>query len=367
MNSGRGTSAMANNTENMTAIVETDTAVKAAPLSAIDYAVLRAADSYELYELVKASRSANTLRVYDFHWNKFSDFVLQNGKTNKSSTMSKAVAAYISKLVEEKKSVSYINQAVAAIRHNLELFGMVKELDNAHETIENPASSIFVKRALAGARRTLGTAPRHKKAAATTEVIKALVGGLDRSTLQGKRDAAIILLGFFGAFRRSELVALDVEDIEAIHTAAGRVALLFSVRKSKTDQEGAGMTKGIFPTQTRELDPVIAVLEYLHDAGIESGAIFRRIRRGGHIQPQRLTGESIRDIVAAAAKRAGVVLDLGAHSLRSGFITSALESGASERSIMNQSGHKSVTVMRSYQQRRDALADNAASGLAAAM
>ena len=351
----------------MEKITETDTAVvEATPLSAMDNAILRARSSDELYQLVLASRSANTNRVYTFHWDKFKAYC-ESMQSVPLPADGAVVAMYINGLVRAEKSVSYINQAVAAIRHFHELVGMAVQMKDRDEKIEDPTRSIFVRRVLAGARRTLGTAPKHKKAAATTEVIKALIGSLDRSTLQGKRDAAVILLGFFGAFRRSELAALDVADLEFVHTEAGRIAFLVSVRHSKTDQEGAGMTKGIFPAQTTDLDPVWAVLDYMHAAGIESGAIFRRIRRGGHIQPQRLTGESVADIVKAAAKKANVVLDLGAHSLRSGFITSALDSGASERSIMNQSGHKSVTVMRSYQQRRDALQDNAASGLAAAM
>lgn len=303
--------------------------------------------------LLGASISANTRAAYKKQLRGF--FAFCSGLRVPALPADAAtVTAYIAHMSDSGKSSSTIRQALAAIS------AMHRRANEA-----DPTCSELVRTAHAGARREIGTAP-HKKAAATVDIIRELLGGLDRSTIQGKRDAAILLLGFCGAFRRSELVALDVEDFQET-LSAGRAAYLVTVRHSKTDQESAGMVKGIFATRTKELDPVTAVKDYVKAAGITSGALFRRIRRGGHIQHERMTSQSVALVIKAAADRANISADLSGHSLRSGFITSALESGASERSIMNQSGHKSVTVMRSYQQRRDALADNAASGLAAAM
>lgn len=308
----------------------------------------------EVSELLAASLAPNTRLAYGKQLRAFLAFCTDELNAPALPASPATVAAYIAKLSSGKKSVSSISQALAAIR-------LIHRRANAAD----PTSAELVRTAAAGARRLLGTAP-HKKAAATVDIIRELIDGLDRSTLQGKRDAAILLLGFCGAFRRSEIVALDVEDL-AETVSAGRAAYLVTIRHSKTDQENAGMVKGIFATRSKSLDPVAAVKAYIKAAGIVSGALFRRIRRGDHIQAARISNQTVALIIKAAAERANITADLSGHSLRSGFITSALDAGASERSIMNQSGHKSVTVMRGYQQRRDALADNAASGLAAAM
>lgn len=305
-------------------------------------------------EVITAATAPNTRRAYAAQFRAFSAFCDRFGFSALPASPD-TVAGYIASCVKANKSASYIQQALAAIRA-------------AHKRADmnTPTGSELVRVAAMGARRTLGTAP-HKKAAATVDVVRALVDGLDRSTVQGKRDAAILLLGFSGAFRRSELVALNVADLERSTTKQGKAAYIINVRRSKTDQQGAGMIKAIFPTKSRALNPVIALDEYIAAAGISDGAIFRRIRKGDHITADRLTGESVALIVKAAARRADVSLDLAGHSLRSGFITSALAAGQSERSVMNQSGHRSVTVMRSYEQRADAMADNAAAGLAGLM
>lgn len=304
--------------------------------------------------LLFASMSNNTRRTYAMQIRKFAAFAVSHGAQPLPASP-EVVVSYVSTLVAANMSASMITQALAAIR-------ALHMLNN----LTDPTAAPIVKRASAGARRTLGTAPKHQKAAATDNIVRELVATLDRSTLQGKRDAAIILLGFFGAFRRSELVALDVADLEKTIAKDGRAAYLVKVRKSKTDQEGAGMVKGIFAARSRELDPVAALDDYMTAAGIKDGAIFRRVVKGGaRLLDERLTPQSVALVIKAAAKHANISADLSGHSLRSGFITSALASGASERSIMNQSGHKSVTVMRGYQRRENALSDNAASGLAA--
>ena len=310
----------------------------------------------DVINLLFASMSDSTRRTYTMQFRNFAAFAMsQNAQALPAAA--ETVAAYIARLVAANKSVSTVTQALAAIR-------AAHMLNN----LTDPTAAPIVKRASAGARRTLGVAPKHQKAAATDKIVRELVAALDRSTIQGKRDAAIILLGFFGAFRRSELVALDVADLEKTIAKDGRAAYLVTVRKSKTDQEGAGMVKGIFAARSRELDPVAALDDYMKAAGITDGAIFRRATKGGlRVLDDRLTPQSVALVIKDAAKKANIAADLAGHSLRSGFITSALAGGASERSIMNQSGHKSVTVMRGYQRRENALSDNAASGLAAGL
>lgn len=321
-------------------------------------------------EVIDASISPNTRRAYEAQFRSFTAFCVKFGLVS-IPAKPETVAGYVGYMVKSGKSTSGIVQAIAAIKmaHKRWIDDLKRKAaagDVDMKMPDDPTASALVKAAVGGARRTLGTAP-HKKAAATVDVVRALLDGLDRSTVQGKRDAAILLLGFAGAFRRSELVALDVSDLERTTAKDGKGAYLVHIRHSKTDQEGAGLIKAVFSTKSRAMNPVAALDEYMTAAQITDGPIFRRVRRGDHVESERLTGRSVALIVKAAAARAGVDLDLAGHSLRSGFITSALAAGASERSVMNQSGHRSVTVMRGYQQRANALQDNAAAGLAGLM
>lgn len=335
-----------------------ETAIKTTAITAPNFGLENVPQEYQkdVVDLLFASMSASTRRVYTTQFLSFAAFAVKVGSCPMPAS-SETVAAYVAELVRLKKSVSTIQQTIAAIKKAHEL-----------KSLADPTNSPLVTTAMKGARRTLGIAPKHSKAAATDDIVRELVAVLDRSTIQGKRDAAIILLGFFGAFRRSELAALNVEDFQET-IKSGRPAYLVTVRRSKTDQEGAGMVKGIFATRSRELDPIAAIKDYQAAAGITSGALFRRTIKGGAASSDghRIGARVIANIIKRTAKRAGITVDLSGHSLRSGFITSALSHGENERAIMNQSGHKSVAVMRSYQRRENALSDNAASGLAASL
>jgi integrase len=153
------------------------------------------------------------------------------------------------------------------------------------------------------------------------------------------RDRALLLLGFAGAFRRSELVALDVADIEETETG-----LLVSIRHSKTDQEGQGVTIAI--ARGDVACPVKALREWLGAAGIEAGPLFRPINKGGRVAEARLTDRSVANIVKAYAARAGFdASTFSGHSLRSGFLTSAAAKGASIFKMMDVSRHRSVDTL----------------------
>jgi site-specific recombinase XerD len=176
-------------------------------------------------------------------------------------------------------------------------------------------------------------------------------------SLSGLRDRALLLTGFAGAFRRSELVALDVADI--LETEAG---LLVAVRRSKTDQEGRGATVAL--ARGHAACPVKALRAWLDAAGIQSGPIFRPINRHGTVLPNRLTGRSVANIVKDYAARAG--LDMAAfsgHSLRSGFLTSAAAAGASIFKMMDVSRHQSVETLRGYVRDAELFKDHAGAGL----
>ncbi|MCL2429908.1 MAG: site-specific integrase, partial [Alphaproteobacteria bacterium] len=158
--------------------------------------------------------------------------------------------------------------------------------------------------------------------------------------LKGQRDRALLLLGFGGAFRRSELVALDVADLE--ETDAG---LRVTIRRSKTDQEGQGTTIAI--VRGGSSCPVKALRRWLDAAGITEGSVFRPVGKGGRVGADRLTARSVCDLVKAYAARIGLDAEAyGAHSLRSGFLISAARRGASIFKMRDVSRHKSLDVLQ---------------------
>jgi integrase len=210
-----------------------------------------------------------------------------------------------------------------------------------------------VKAIMRGIRRKLGTA-RKGKAPATAAIVAKLTRKLP-DTLAGKRDRALILIGFAAALRRSELVALNVGDIE--RTDSG---VLLHIRRSKTDQEGAGALIAV--PDGKKLKPVEALDAWLTAAGIRDGALFRSIDRGGGLG-ERLTGQSVALIVKRWAKAARVDPTLfSGHSLRSGFVTSALEDGADVFKVMDVTRHRAVATLREYDRRAKAFKDHAGKG-----
>jgi len=177
------------------------------------------------------------------------------------------------------------------------------------------------------------------------------------NNLRGTRDRALLLLGFGGAFRRSELAALTVEDLEEVEGG-----LRVHIQKSKTDQEGAGEVVPVI--RGNGSCPCRAVKEWLDAAGIESGPVFRRMAKGGKICDNGLTPHSIGTIVKRYAKKAGLdPADYSGHSLRAGFLTSAAENGAGLFAMMNISRHRSVETVRTYVRRSEEFKDHAGEGL----
>jgi integrase len=180
-------------------------------------------------------------------------------------------------------------------------------------------------------------------------------GGPD--TLIGIRDRAIILLGFAGALRRSELVALQVADIESLTDG-----LRVTIRQSKTDQEGEGSVIAIAPGIAE--CPAAALRTWLNAADIADGPIFRSINKAGKISKNRLSDRSVSDIVKAHAAQIGLDAKLySAHSLRSGFLTSAAANGATIFKMMDVSRHKSADSLRGYVRDADLFKNHAGAGL----
>ncbi len=221
--------------------------------------------------------------------------------------------------------------------------------------LDSPTSSESVRTTMRGIRREIGTAPV-QKSPATADRLQEMISHCP-PTLRGLRDRALLLLGFGGAFRRGELAALEASDLEEVEGG-----LRVHVRRSKTDQEGAGEVVPVI--RGAKNCPVEALASWLEAAGIESGPLFRRLGKSGKIFPAALTPYSIGEIVKKYAGLAGYkASDFGGHSLRAGFATSAAQNGASTFRIMDVTRHKNVNTVRQYVRRAEEFEDHAGAGL----
>lgn len=275
------------------------------------------------------SKAANTVRVYGAAWREFEAWATRHGAVPLPA-QPETVIAYLVAAAESGQKASTIGVKRAAI-------------SSAHRLakLPDPTTSEDVKMIMAGIRREKKTAPS-KKAPVTVGELPAMLATLP-DTLAGKRDRAILLVGFAGAFRRSELVGLEIADVRL----NGELKII--VRQSKTDQEGAGLVKVIPALKDKALCPVEALRAWLDASGITSGAVFRQVDRWGHMREHRLTAQSVALVVKHCALAAGLDWrQMSGHSLRSGFITSAAAAGAHEADIMAVSGHKDLRVMRGY-------------------
>lgn len=222
--------------------------------------------------------------------------------------------------------------------------------------LDSPRGSAEVRAVRSGIRRTLGTAQRQAAPVLVAD-LRAMAGALPDS-LAGHRDRALLLVGFAGGFRRSELVALEVAD--AVFGADG---VTVTIRRSKTDQEGQGRKVGIPYGSTPATCPVRALRRWLDVAAIHEGPLFRSVHTSGAIGERLGAGEVAR-IVKRTATAAGLDAALfSGHSLRAGLATSAAKAGKSERAIMAQTGHRSSAMVRRYIRDASLFADNAAAGL----
>jgi integrase len=201
-------------------------------------------------------------------------------------------------------------------------------------------------------------AATHEAAPARIGEIRRMVAHLPNS-LAGKRDRAVLLVGFASALRGSELVALNVEDMENRDEG-----IVLVKRRSKTDQEGVGSRVALPYGSDSETCPVRALRGWLEGAEISTGAIFRAVDRHGNVSAGRLTQRAVALIVKRSADLAGLDGDLySAHSLRAGFVTTAAANGANERAIAAQTGHRSMEVLRRYVRHATVFTDNAATTL----
>jgi site-specific recombinase XerD len=283
----------------------------------------------QVREYIRASKAENTLRGYQSDWRAFCAWC-EVQQVCAMPANPETVAAFIAESAGRLK-VGTVERRLNAIAEAHKAVGL-----------DSPTHNAMVANTMKGIRRTKGTAPT-QKAATLIDDIRAMVDATDAGLI-GVRDCALILLGFAGAFRRSEIVALRAGDC-----AFSKDGLTVTLRRSKTDQAGAGRKIGIPYGSNPETCPVRNLQSWIERAGISSGPLFRSINRHAQVQPGGLSGIDVARVVKKLADRAGLdAAKYAGHSLRAGHATSAAIAGASERSIMNQTGHRSVQMVRRY-------------------
>jgi site-specific recombinase XerD len=295
-------------------------------------------------EFIQQSKSKNTIRAYRADWDHFTAWCKAHGRTSLPASAD-TVALYVADLAASLKPAT-ITRRISAI-------------SQAHQIaeIESPTRAAKVRLVLAGIRRTLGTA-QEAKTPVLVDDLKRMIARLPEGLI-GIRDRALLLIGFAGGFRRSELTALDAADV-----AITREGLVVTIRRSKTDQEGEGRKIGVPYGSNPATCPVRSFQEWLEKSGITEGPVFRPINRHGKMASARLSAAAVADIVKRYAAAVGLdATEFAGHSLRSGLATSAAAAGASERSIMNQTGHRSVNTVRRYIKDGSLFRENAAAVL----
>jgi len=234
----------------------------------------------------------------------------------------------------------------------------IAAISKAHQAqgLANPCRSEIVRATLRGVRRTRGIAQREAKPLLREDLFRVLDAMGER--MKDVRDRALLLVGFAGGFRRSEIVGLNYDDVDRV-----RQGVILTLRRSKTDQEGAGRKVGIPFGRTRHC-PVLALDDWLTVSEIEAGTIFRPVDRHARIALERLSGEGVSLVVKECAAAAGIdPTGFSGHSLRAGFATSAVQAGVSTLKIRSQTGHASDTMLSRYVRDGELFVDNAAGAL----
>jgi site-specific recombinase XerD len=298
------------------------------PPPALDRDLERAA-AYAASALSPATR-----RAYENDWRAFVDWCARHGLQAIPAAPATVAAFLASEADREFRPVTIARRAAA--------------IAAAHRAQDhpNPCDSGAVAAVLSGIRRQHGTAPLRQARPLELDPLARLLEPITTDTLLGRRDRALLLLGFAAALRRSELVALDVCDLDF---DPGR-GLLVTIRTSKSDQERAGTRVAVpYARAGDDLCPVCGLRAWLHAAAIHRGPVFRQMRRGDTVCDRRLSDQSVALIVKKRARAARIAPEqVSGHSLRAGYATAAAAAGVEERKIANVTRHKNLPVLRRY-------------------
>jgi site-specific recombinase XerD len=291
------------------------------------------------------SKANNTVRAYKSDFDNFRLFCGQNGFKSLPSDP-KVVSLYLTYLSTKDVKMSTLKRRLVSI-------GVIHKLKGHYLDTKHPS----IIENMMGIKRRKGSIQKGKKPLLINN-LKILINVIDKKNneeIKKLRDRSIILIGFSGGFRRNEIVSLDYDDLEFVQEG-----LKISLKRSKTDQFGEGLVKGLPYFENSKYCPVISIKKWIEISKISSGAIFRRFIKGSKLSHNRLTDQSVALLIKHYLKLAGIESkNYSGHSLRSGFATSAAESGAEERSIMAMTGHKSSEMVRRYIKEANLFKNNA--------
>jgi len=294
---------------------------------------------------LKSSKANNTIRAYRSDFKDFSVFCAKNSLKT-FPTDSKIVTLYLTYL--SSKGVKF-----STLKRRLVSLGVIHKLKGHYLDTKHP---IIIEN-LMGIKRKIGSFQQGKKPILINQ-LKSIINVIDNEKtkeIKKIRDKTLILIGFGGGFRRSELVSIDYNDVELVPEGVKIV-----IRRSKTDQFGEGMVKGLPYFSNQNYCPVLHLKKWLELSNIKSGPIFRRFSKSFKLSENRLTDQSVALLLKNYLDVAGIEnKNYSGHSLRSGFATVSAESGADERSIMAMTGHKTTQMVRRYIKEANLFKNNA--------
>mgnify|MGYP001223142040 FL=1 len=294
---------------------------------------------------LKSSKASNTVRAYKSDFSDFGVFCAQNGFKSLPSEP-KVVSLYLTHLSTKDAKMSTLKRRLVSI-------GVIHKLKGHYLDTKHPA----IIENIMGIKRRKGSFQKAKKPILINS-LKKIINVIDqqkKEEIKKLRDRSIILIGFSGGFRRNEIVSLDYDDLDFVPEG-----LKLSIRRSKTDQFGEGFTKALPYFDSSQYCPVVSLKKLLDLSKIRSGPVFRRFSKGSKLSENRLTDQTVALLIKEYLNLAGIdSQNFSGHSLRSGFATSAAESGVEERNIMAMTGHKSTEMVRRYIKEANLFKNNA--------
>jgi site-specific recombinase XerD len=294
---------------------------------------------------LQSSKASNTVRAYKSDFSDFGLFCAQNGFKSLPSEP-KVVSLYLTHLSTKDAKMSTLKRRLVSI-------GVIHKLKGHYLDTKHPA----IIENIMGIKRRKGTFQKAKKPILISS-LKKIINVIDqqkKEEIKKLRDRSIILIGFSGGFRRNEIVSLDYDDLDFVPEG-----LKLSIRRSKTDQFGEGFTKALPYFNSSQYCPVVSLKKLLDLSKIRSGPVFRRFSKGSKLSENRLTDQTVALLIKEYLNLAGIdSKNFSGHSLRSGFATSAAESGVEERNIMAMTGHKSTEMVRRYIKEANLFKNNA--------
>ena len=294
---------------------------------------------------LQSSKANNTVRAYKSDFKDFGIFCAQNGFKSLPSEP-KIVSLYLTYLSTKEAKISTLKRRLVSI-------GVIHRLKGHYLDTKHPS----IIENIMGIKRRKGSIQKSKKPILISN-LKLLINVIDeqqKKEIKKLRDRTIILIGFSGGFRRNEIVSLDYDDLDFVQEG-----LKINIRRSKTDQYGEGFIKALPYFDNPKYCPVVSLKNWINTSKISSGSIFRRFSKGSKLSEHRLTDQTVALLIKEYLQLTGIdSKNYSGHSLRSGFATSAAESGAEERSIMAMTGHKSTEMVRRYIKEANLFKNNA--------